>query len=194
MNLPNKLTLARVFMVPLFVLLFYWDFPAHYLAATLVFVIASVTDAVDGHLARKYKLVTDFGKFLDPLADKVLVMTAFACLLERQYLNIVVFLLIMVREFMVSALRLVVAGKGTVVPAGFSGKLKTAFTMVALIAYMVYLSFCKDFGSFGLSLPDAVYRWTEFGLQGLFWIAAALTVWSGGEYLMAYRKDIDPRA
>ncbi len=193
MNLPNKLTLARVIMVPLFVLLFYLDFPAHYLLATLVFVIASITDAIDGHLARKYKLITDFGKFLDPLADKVLVMTAFACLLERQYLNVIVFLLIMIREFMVSALRLVVAGKGTVVPAGFSGKLKTAFTMIALIAYMVYLSFCHDFSSFGLPLPDAFYHWTEIVLQGLFWIAAGLTVWSGCEYLFAYRKDIDPK-
>ncbi len=193
MNLPNKLTLARVMMVPLFVLLFYWNFPAHYLLATLVFVIASITDAIDGHLARKYQLITDFGKFLDPLADKVLVMTAFACLLERQYLNVVVFLLIMSREFMVSALRLVVAGKGTVVPAGFSGKLKTAFTMIALIAYMVYLSFCHDFGSFGLLLPDVFYRWTEIILQCFFWIAAGLTVWSGCEYLFAYRKDIDPK-
>lgn len=193
MNLPNKLTLARVMMVPLFVLLFYWDFPAHYLLATLVFVIASITDAVDGHLARKYQLITDFGKFLDPLADKVLVMTAFACFLERQYLNVIVFLLIMIREFMVSALRLVVAGKGTVVPAGFSGKLKTAFTMIALIAYMVYLSFCHDFSSFGLPLPDAFYHWAEIVLQCFFWIAAGLTVWSGCEYLFAYRKDIDPR-
>ncbi len=194
MNLPNKLTLARVLMVPLFVALFYWSFPAHYLAATLVFVLAAITDAVDGHLARKHHLITDFGKFLDPLADKVLVMTAFACLLERQYLNVIIFLLIMIREFMVSALRLVVANKGTVVPAGFSGKLKTAFTMIALIAYLVYLSFRQDFGGFGLPIPDAAYGWIEIVLQIFFWIAAGLTVWSGAEYLAHYWKDIDPKA
>ena len=93
MNTPNKLTLARVLMVPLFVLFFYWKFPAHLLIATLIFVIAAITDAVDGKLARKRNQVTDFGKFLDPLADKVLVVTALACLLERQRLNIVIFLL-----------------------------------------------------------------------------------------------------
>lgn len=192
MNTPNKLTLARVLMVPLFVLFFYWNFPLHLLAATLVFVVAAITDAVDGKLARKRNQVTDFGKFLDPLADKVLVVTALACLLERHRLNIVVFLLIVTREFMVSALRLVVAGKGTVVPAGFAGKLKTAFTMVALIAAMVYWSFRLDFDSFGLKIPQGVYSFTEIGLQVLFWIAALLTVWSGTEYLVHYWKDINP--
>ena len=192
MNTPNKLTLARVLMVPLFVLFFYWSFPAHYFAATLVFVIAAITDAIDGKLARKRNQVTDFGKFLDPLADKVLVVTALACLLERQKLNIVVFLLIVTREFMVSALRLVVAGKGTVVPAGFAGKLKTAFTMIALITAMVYWSFRLDFSSFGLNIPQGVYTGAEIFLQVLFWIAAALTVWSGTQYLVHYWKDINP--
>lgn len=192
MNTPNKLTLLRVLLVPVFVLLFYWQFPAHYLLATLVFVAAAITDAVDGHLARKNNLVTDFGKFLDPLADKVLVVTAFSCFLQQQKVNIVVFLLVIIREFTVSALRLVVANKGTVVPASFAGKLKTAFTMIALITAMVYWSFCLDFHSFGLHLPDLFYAVAEIVLAGLFWIAAGLTVWSGAEYLKAYWKDIDP--
>lgn len=192
MNTPNKLTLARVLLVPVFVLFFYWQIPAHYFIATLVFVIASITDAVDGHLARKNGQITDFGKFLDPLADKVLVVTALSCLLQQQKLNIVVFLLIIAREFMVSALRLVVAGKGTVVPAGFAGKLKTAFTMIALITAMVYWSFRLDFNAFGLNIPGAVYTGAEIVLAVLFWIAAGLTVWSGAEYLKHYWKDIDP--
>ena len=192
MNTPNKLTLLRVLLVPLFVLLFYLQFPAHYLIATLVFVAAAITDAVDGHLARKNNLVTDFGKFLDPLADKVLVVTALACFLQQQKVNIVVFLLIIAREFMVSALRLVVANKGTVVPASFAGKLKTAFTMIALITAMVYWSFRLDFNAFGLQLPELVYTVSEIVLAVLFWIAAALTVWSGAEYLKAYWKDINP--
>lgn len=192
MNTPNKLTIARVLMVPLYVLMFYLMFPGHYFAAMLVFVIASITDAVDGKLARKYNLITDFGKFLDPLADKVLVITALSCLLHQHYLNVVVFLLIIAREFMVDALRLVVAGKGTVVPAGFAGKLKTAFTMVAIIAEMVYLSFRVDFNAFGLAIPDMVWTVTEYILSGLFWIAAGLTVYSGVTYLIAYRKDINP--
>lgn len=192
MNTPNKLTLLRVLLVPLFVLLFYWQFPAHYFLATLVFVAASVTDAVDGHLARKHNQITDFGKFLDPLADKVLVVTALACFLQQQKLNIVVFLLIVSREFMVSALRLVVANKGTVVPASFAGKLKTAFTMIALITAMVYWSFVLDFNAFGLHLPEIVYTVSEIVLAVLYWIAAAMTVWSGAEYLKAFWNDINP--
>lgn len=192
MNTPNKLTLLRVLLVPIFVLLFYWRFPAHYLLATLVFVAAAITDAVDGHLARKYHLITDFGRFLDPLADKVLVVTALACLLHRQKVSIVVFLLIVTREFMVSALRLVVANKGTVVPASFAGKLKTAFTMIALITAMVYWSFVLDFNAFGLNLPAVVYTVAEIVLAVLFWIAAVMTVWSGAEYLKAYWNDINP--
>ncbi len=192
MNTPNKLTLLRVLLVPVFVLLFYVQFPAHYLLAALVFVAAAITDAVDGHLARKHHLVTDFGKFLDPLADKVLVVTALSCFLQQQKVNIVAFLLIVSREFMVSALRLVVANKGTVVAASFAGKLKTAFTMVALIAAQVYWSFRLDFDAFGLALPDTVYTVSEIVLQVLFWIAAVLTVWSGIEYLKAYWKDINP--
>ena len=192
MNTPNKLTLARVLLVPVFVIFFYWQIPAHYLIATLVFIIASITDAVDGHLARKNGQITDFGKFLDPLADKVLVVTAMSCLLQQQKMNIAAFLLIIAREFMVSALRLVVAGKGTVVPAGFAGKLKTAFTMIALIADLVYWSFRLDFNAFGLQIPNGVYTGTEIILAVLFWIAAGLTVWSGTEYLLHYWKDIDP--
>ena len=192
MNTPNKLTLARVLMVPVFVLLFYWQFPAHYFAALLLFIAASVTDAIDGKLARARNEITDFGKFLDPLADKVLVVTAMACFLQQQKMNIVAFLLIIAREFMVSALRLVVAGKGTVVPASFAGKLKTAFTMIAIITALVYWSFVLDFNAFGLNLPQAVYNGCEIFLQILFWIAAVLTVWSGAEYLKAYWKDIDP--
>lgn len=192
MNTPNKLTIARVLMVPVFVALIYIQFPGHLLAATLVFVIASITDAIDGKMARKYNLITDFGKFLDPLADKVLVIAALSCLLHHQKVNIIVYLLIIAREFMVDALRLVVAGKGTVVPAGFAGKLKTAFTMIALIAYMTYWSFREDFNAFGLAILDTAYWAIEVFLQILFWIAAILTVYSGVQYLIGYWKDINP--
>ncbi|MCQ2417872.1 MAG: CDP-diacylglycerol--glycerol-3-phosphate 3-phosphatidyltransferase [Oscillospiraceae bacterium] len=192
MNIPNRLTLLRVFLVPVYVLFFYWEIPAHYLIVTIVFVAASITDAIDGHYARKHHLVTDFGKFLDPLADKILVVTALSCFLQQQKLNIIIFLLIVSREFMVSALRLVVAGKGTVVPAGFTGKLKTAFTMTALIANMVYLSFCLDFQMFHLAIPTMALTVIEIILNALFWISAGLTLWSGGEYLIHYWKDIDP--
>lgn len=192
MNTPNKLTLARVLMVPLFVLLFYLPFRGHMLAATLMFVLASITDAIDGKMARKYNLITDFGKFLDPLADKVLVIAALSCLLQQQRIHIIVYLLIITREFMVDALRLVVAGKGTVVPAGFAGKLKTAFTMIAMITYLTVTSFLEDFDAFGLVIPSGVLTGVSVFLQLLFWIAAILTVYSGATYLVGYWKDINP--
>ncbi|MCQ2434975.1 MAG: CDP-diacylglycerol--glycerol-3-phosphate 3-phosphatidyltransferase [Oscillospiraceae bacterium] len=195
MNTANKLTIARVLMVPLFVLLFYLQFPGHYLLSMLVFIAASITDAVDGKMARKYNLITDFGKFLDPLADKVLVITAMACLLQQRYLNIIPFLLIIAREFMVDALRLVVAGKGTVVPAGFAGKLKTAFTMVAIIAELLFLTIywdCCGYLGIGVGVPEAFWGGIQIFLSVLFWIAAILTVYSGVKYLVAYWKDINP--
>ena len=167
-------------LVPIFVICFFWRFPAHYLVSLVIFVIASVTDAIDGKLARSRNEITDFGKFLDPLADKVLVISAMACFLQQQRMHIAAFLLIVTREFMVSALRLV------------AGKLKTAFTMVAIITALVWWSFQGDFKAFGLDLPYALYTGCEVLIQILFWIAAVLTVWSGIEYLKAYWKDINP--
>lgn len=193
MNLPNKLTVLRVVLVPIFVLLFYVEaIPFHNLLAMVVFVAASITDALDGHLARKHNLVTNFGKFLDPLADKVLVMTALACFVDDQLMGAVPFLIIMTREFMVSGLRLVVANSGVVVPAGFLGKLKTAFTMTVIIAILVNLSFIHDFDYFGFDFPDLATKIIDIVLQCLIWVSTVLTVISGVTYLKAYWKFINP--
>ena len=195
MNLPNKLTLMRVLLIPVFLVFFLIPgIPCHYLLAMIVFIAASVTDALDGHLARKHNLVTNFGKFLDPLADKVLVMTALACFVDNQMIGVIPFLIIMMREFMVSGLRLVAANSGTVIAAGFWGKLKTAFTMVPIIAILVYLSFSGDFNSFSLACADTIDRVCGWLLTGLVWISAGLTVISGGIYLRGYWKFIDPEA
>lgn len=195
MNLPNKLTLMRVLLIPVFLVFFLIPgIPCHYLLAMIVFIAASVTDALDGHLARKHNLVTNFGKFLDPLADKVLVMTALACFVDNQVIGVIPFLIIMMREFMVSGLRLVAANSGTVIAAGFWGKLKTAFTMVTIIAILVYLSFSGDFNSFSLACADTIDRVCDWILTGLVWISAGLTVISGWIYLRGYWKFIDPEA
>ncbi|WP_462257693.1 CDP-diacylglycerol--glycerol-3-phosphate 3-phosphatidyltransferase [Ruminococcus champanellensis] len=195
MNLPNKLTLMRVLLIPVFLVFFLIPgIPCHYLLAMIVFIAASITDALDGHLARKHNLVTNFGKFLDPLADKVLVMTALACFVDNQMIGVIPFLIIMMREFMVSGLRLVAANSGTVIAAGFWGKLKTAFTMVTIIAILVYLSFCGDFNSFSLACADTIDRVCGWILTGLVWISAGLTVISGWIYLRGYWKFIDPEA
>lgn len=195
MNLPNKLTLMRVLLIPVFLVFFLIPgIPCHYLLAMIVFIAASITDALDGHLARKHNLVTNFGKFLDPLADKVLVMTALACFVDNQMIGVIPFLIIMMREFMVSGLRLVAANSGTVIAAGFWGKLKTAFTMVTIIAILVYLSFSGDFNSFSLACSDTIDRVCGWILTGLVWISAGLTVISGWIYLRGYWKFIDPEA
>ena len=195
MNLPNKLTLMRVLLIPVFLVFFLIPgIPCHYLLAMIVFIAASITDALDGHLARKHNLVTNFGKFLDPLADKVLVMTALACFVDNQMIGVIPFLIIMMREFMVSGLRLVAANSGTVIAAGFWGKLKTAFTIVTIIAILVYLSFSGDFNSFSLACADTIDRVCGWILTGLVWISAGLTVISGWIYLRGYWKFIDPEA
>lgn len=195
MNLPNKLTLMRVLLIPVFLVFFLIPgIPCHYLLAMIVFIAASITDALDGHLARKHNLVTNFGKFLDPLADKVLVMTALACFVDNQMIGVIPFLIIMMREFMVSGLRLVAANSGTVIAAGFWGKLKTAFTMVTIIAILVYLSFSGDFNSFSLACANTIDRVCGWILTGLVWISAGLTVISGWIYLRGYWKFIDPEA
>ena len=195
MNLPNKLTLMRVLLIPVFLVFFLIPgIPCHYLLAMIVFIAASITDALDGHLARKHNLVTNFGQFLDPLADKVLVMTALACFVDNQMIGVIPFLIIMMREFMVSGLRLVAANSGTVIAAGFWGKLKTAFTMVTIIAILVYLSFSGDFNSFSLACADTIDRVCGWILTGLVWISAGLTVISGWIYLRGYWKFIDPEA
>ena len=177
MNLPNKLTILRVALIPVFLVFMLVEaIPFNILIALVVFGAASLTDMIDGKLARKYNLVTKFGKFLDPLADKMLVMAALVCFSARGWVDVVAVIIILAREFMVSALRLVTAGEGVVVAAGIWGKLKTAFTMVALVAIMAI----EGFGFHSLLVNEI-----------LIWIAAALTVISGVQYLAAYWSYID---
>ena len=191
MNLPNKLTLLRVFFIPFFLLFMYLDIPFHYLIALVIFSAASITDALDGKIARARNLVTNFGKFLDPLADKVLVISALAVFTEIPEIHVgaVPLIIISAREFMVSGLRLLAANSGVVVAAGMWGKLKTAFTMVAIIASIVWLSVCYDFG---FSLPSAMITAVDSVIiPVLIWISTALTIISGLVYLKGYWHLID---
>lgn len=183
MNLPNKLTLVRVILVPFFVFFMLTDIvPFSPVIALAVFIAASVTDALDGHIARSRNLVTVFGKFLDPLADKVLVVSALICLNSLGVIGAVPVIIIVAREFMVSGLRLVTASEGVVVAAGIWGKLKTAFTMIAEVAIM--LGLCFDFEGQAAAAANIV-------CQILIWTATVLTVISGCVYLKGYWKYID---
>lgn len=190
MNLPNKLTLTRVILVPFFLLFMYLDIPYSYTIALVIFAAASITDALDGSIARKNNLVTNFGKFLDPLADKVLVMAALAVFVELPEVNIgaVPLVIIVAREFMVSGLRLVAAGSGVVVAAGMWGKLKTAFTMATIVLILLWMSIIDDFAVvFSQSTMNAV----DVIISVLIWISTALTVISGCVYLKGYWNLID---
>ena len=187
MNLPNKLTLLRVCLIPVFLLFVYVSaIPCHYLLALIVFAASSLTDMLDGKIARKHNLVTNFGKFLDPLADKVLVITALIVLVDLPdfRMNAIPLIIIVAREFMVSGLRLLAAEDGVVIPAGIWGKLKTAFTMVTLVGSLLYLSLAEDFT---LCMPDWIRTWM---LNGLIWISAGLTILSGMVYLKGCWKYI----
>lgn len=174
MNTPNKLTILRVALVPIF-LAFMAAIPkntAYITAALAVFIIASVTDTLDGYLARKNGLITNFGKFMDPLADKVLTTAAYLGLLAMGRASIWAVMLILTREYMVSGVRLVAAGNGTVIAASLWGKLKTVFQMVSIIAaFLLMYPVCPE----------------ETGIlitQILVWISATITVISGIDYLM----------
>lgn len=134
MNLPNKLTVLRIVLVPLFMALYLYG---NMTAAAVIFVIASATDWLDGYIARKRDLVTNFGKFMDPLADKLLVTGAFLCLMEGGTVSVWILMIVLTREFLVTGLRLVAVSCGTVISAGSLGKLKTALQMIAVTVALV---------------------------------------------------------
>ncbi|MBO5163514.1 MAG: CDP-diacylglycerol--glycerol-3-phosphate 3-phosphatidyltransferase [Ruminococcus sp.] len=191
MNLPNKLTLLRVALIPFFLLFIYLDVPFHFLLALFIFTAASITDALDGKIARARNLVTNFGKFLDPLADKVLVISALTVFVELDEVNMgaVPLIIITAREFMVSGLRLLAADSGVVVAAGIWGKLKTAFTMVTIVAALLWLSICHDFS---FNIPNAVVTAADdIIIPVLIWVSTILTVISGLIYLKGYYHLID---
>lgn len=190
MNLANKLTLFRVIIVPFFVFFMSFGGIEHrYLYALILFIIASITDMLDGKIARKYNMITSFGKFLDPLADKILVAAALVCFVELKWTSAWVVCIILAREFVVSGVRLVAAGsdKKVVIPAGWLGKIKTAVTMVA-ICVILFLHILEGFGVMdGQTFPIQLIS------DVLMYVSAALTLASGVKYMYDYREFIDPK-
>lgn len=133
MNLPNKLTLSRIILTPFFVATMLIDFPFHYLVALAIFGIASITDMLDGKIARKQNLVTNFGKFSDPLADKILVLSTLVCFVQLGLCSSIIVIIVLFREFAVSSIRLLAATDGKVVAANIWGKVKTVTQIIAII-------------------------------------------------------------
>ena len=169
MNLPNKLTLLRIILILPFLAVLYAGVPFASYIALAIFIIASLTDLLDGKIARKYNLITDFGKFADPLADKMLVTAAMLWFVECGQMPGWALFVVLLREFAVSGLRMVAGPKGKVIAAGWSGKVKTASTMVGLCAMM--------------ALP---------GIEVLNWVViiliVATTLYSGVEYFIQNGK------
>lgn len=186
MNLPNKLTVLRLILVPFYVFFLLMPvIPHHYLWALLIFAVAAYTDHLDGKIARKYNMITDFGKFADPLADKIMIFAALACFIQLGLTGAVVLIITAAREFTVTSIRLVASGSGKVVAANIWGKLKTVSQMVAVLVVMLlqYLLELHTMGALSLGDAGTVSFW--FGVTGeiLLWISVVLTLISGVVYV-----------
>ena len=184
MNLPNRLTVARFILAPVFLIFLMWQTLPHYsLIAFLIFVLAAGADFIDGKLARKNGQVTVFGKFLDPVADKMLVTAALLGLMSMGLCNIWVVMLVLTREFVVTSVRLVASSDGNVIAANIWGKLKTASQMIFISLVLLFNELQLD-GILPVGFPLALIS------NILMWIIAGLTVVSGITYVYGARKHI----
>lgn len=183
MNLPNKLTVVRIVLAPLFLLLALWEFPFHYAVSLVVFIAAALTDLFDGKIARSQNLITNLGKFLDPLADKMLTTAAFLLFLCTDNMNVWALMLVLTREFMVTSVRLLAAKDGVVVAASFSGKLKTVMQMVAIIYMLAAFQLCDLLS--GNWVAGIVF--ISIGIV-LIWISVIATLVSGAQYVWNLRQ------
>ena len=167
MNTANKLTLARVVMIPAFMLVLYLGIPGANYWALAIFALASVTDWLDGYVARKYNQVTDFGKFMDPLADKCLVTAAMLWFVEVGQMPAWALLLVIVREFAISGLRMNAATTGRVIAAGWSGKVKTAATMVCIILMLLPIPAVVNTLCVAVIVLTTIYSGVEYVMKNL---------------------------
>jgi CDP-diacylglycerol--glycerol-3-phosphate 3-phosphatidyltransferase len=167
LNLPNTITLIRIGMIPLIMLVLLLPIPGKYLISAILFVVAAATDGLDGHIARSRNLVTTLGKFLDPLADKLLILATMICLLALGDIGAVAIIIILTRELMVTGLRAIAADKGIVIAASYFGKLKTVSQIVAI----AYVLLAGQFTVFPHWLGTL-----------LVWLAVVITILSGADY------------
>lgn len=186
-NLPNMLTFARIACIPLLVLILLKDTPGMSLLAALIFSLASITDWLDGYLARRLDLVTVMGKFLDPLADKLIVMAALIMMIPLDRVPAWAVFLLIAREVVVTGLRSVASSEGIVIAASNLGKYKTIFQMVAIIGLLLHYDYCWFFG---LDVPLLCADFHNVGLF-FFYISLVLTLWSGVDYLVKFFRVLE---
>ena len=169
MNLPNKLTLLRICLIPVFVIVMLTQMNNFFLISCIIFILASITDFLDGRIARKHNLVTDFGKFMDPLADKLLVLSALICMIEYNLVAGWMVIIIVARELTVSILRAIAADNGKVIAASGGGKIKTTSQMIAIILLLIGANYSNETIVF-------------IGTIAMY-IATIFTLYSGIDYL-----------
>lgn len=178
MNLPNRLTLIRVCMIPIFVFFMLTDYvPYSKWFAVIIFIIASLTDLLDGKIARRYNLVTNFGKFMDPLADKLLVCSALICFVDLKLISAWIIIVIISREFIISGFRLIASDNGVVIAAGYWGKLKTVSQMIMSILLIIHIE-------------HPIYQLVE---QIFIYLSLALTVISLVDYLYKNKQVLSTK-
>ena len=192
MNLPNKLTVARIILVPFFVAALLINFPLNNLAALAIFAAASITDLLDGKIARKRGLVTDFGKFADPLADKILVISALLCFVQLGLCDCVAVIIVLFREFAVTSIRLIAASKGKVIAANIWGKVKTVTQMVAVICVLV-MQTVLDIDELGVCLPCCLRCIFLIIGEGLIWVSTFFALLSGVIYVAQNKQFISDK-
>lgn len=183
MNLPNKLTVLRIILTPFYLASMLIEFENHFFVAAVIFIAASVTDFLDGKIARKNNLVTTFGKLCDPVADKMLTTAALLAFMHFDLCNIWIVMIVLTREFLVTSFRLVASAQGIVIPAGILGKLKTVSQMVFSTLIMLMVHF----------VPVAGWDWNTVSVISniLMSVSALLTVVSGVKYMIDGKKVID---
>jgi len=195
LNTPNKLTIARIIITPVYLAVILWEsLPHRFLIATAIFAVAAITDAIDGKLARKNNQITNFGKLLDPIADKVLTTSALLAFMKMGLCNIWIVMIVLTREFTIASIRMIAASSGTVIPANIWGKIKTTCQMTFTIVIMLLCEadyIIKDVLQSDClkNLPD----WLTLSnvSNGLMWITAVLTVISGIIYIKDSKNSID---
>ena len=186
LNLPNLLTTLRIALIPLLVILLMSPSRTAGFFATAIFAVASITDWLDGYIARRMKIVTPFGKFLDPIADKLIVAAALIMILPFGRAPAWMVLVILSREIIITGLRSIASSEGIVIAASKLGKFKTIFQIVAILALLLHYDY---YWFFGIRHP---YFYVNMHNVGIFylWIATVLTIWSGVDYLARFLKDI----
>ncbi len=188
MNLANKLTLLRIILVPVFLIFFLVqgiDYGT--IIATIIFIVASITDQLDGHIARSRNQITTFGKFMDPLADKLLVTAVFVCLVQIDMIPAWAVIIILSREFAVSGLRSIAASNGLVIAASWWGKIKTVIQMIAIILFLLTVNIMS---LNNISLITNYLPFFVWAANIVFYIAVIITIISGIDYFVKNRKVI----